>query len=167
LRRSVRLPVDRAQGEHRAAQPQSGPAGAIVATRTLADIEPGDAYAEAITLTAERVAQFIGLTRDRAGVHVDEGFSRQIGFDGNVVHGFLLCAYFSRILGMELPGENAVIGSVKLEFHEPVYVGETVEYRAEVRRVLRPLGSVHLDLRIEGPGGKRAVLGTATCAFRA
>jgi acyl dehydratase len=137
-----------------------------LAARNLDDIRSGDFYVESITLTAERVAQFIGLTRDHAGVHVDESFSQRIGYETNVVHGFLLCAYFSRILGMELPGEKAVIGSVKLEFHEPVYVGETVQYRAEVRRVLKPLGSVQLDLTIEGSGGKRAVLGSATCAFR-
>jgi acyl dehydratase len=109
---------------------------------------------------------FAEITGDTAGIHVNRSFSEEKGFDGLVVYGLLLSAHFSRILGMELPGENTVIGSVDLNFHAPVYIGDSVTYTARVRRILRPLSSVLLDLRIEKSDGTLCVEGKASCVFK-
>jgi acyl dehydratase len=137
-----------------------------LAAATIDDIEVGASHSEAIDLTSERMRSFIDFTRDSAGIHTSRSFSAEKGFENLVVHGFLLSVHFSRILGMELPGENAVIGSMELNFHEPVYVGDRVTYTATVKRVLRPLGAVHLDLLIEKSDGTLCVEGKTVCAFK-
>lgn len=133
---------------------------------SLDQISVGDSYSEKVRIDAAAVARFVDLTDDRAGIHVDRAFSSRQGFDGLVVHGFLLSSRFSRILGMELPGENTVIGSVELNFHSPVYQGDTVTYTATVRRVLAPLRSVLLDLAIVKADGTLCVAGKTTCVFK-
>ena len=136
-----------------------------MAVLTIDEIKVGDSHIEEIKLTAEWVSRFIDLTQDTAGIHTSETFSRRRGFDDLVVHGFLLSVQFSRILGMHLPGEASVIGSLELNFLQPVYVGDNVRYTATVTRVLRPLGTVLLELHIEKPDGSRCVEGKTTCVF--
>jgi len=135
--------------------------------RTIDDAEVGHSHREEILFDAETMAGFIRLTRDVAGIHTDRGFSSEKGFEGLVVHGFLLSLHFSRILGMQLPGEHTVIGSIDLNFHEPVYRDDRVIYTATVRRVLRPLNAVQLDLKIEKSDGTLCVEGKTTCVFKA
>jgi len=138
-----------------------------VAIESIGQIKVGDSYSEEIQLDRATIARFIQLTRDRArGIHVDRAFAKQKGFDNLVVHGFLLAAQFSRILGMELPGEHTVMGSIELNFHVPVYAGDTVKYTATVKRVLQPLGSVSLELTIQKLDGTVCVAGRTTCAFK-
>src|SRR5262245_60718327 len=137
-----------------------------MAALTLDQIKVGDSYTETIEFSGERMARFIQLTGDTAGIHISQSYSQTKGFDDRVVFGFLLSLHFSRILGMELPGENTVIGSIELNFHEPVYVGDTVAYTATVQRVVRPLGAVLLALRIAKADGTLCVEGKTTCAFK-
>jgi acyl dehydratase len=137
-----------------------------MAILTIEQLKVGDSYSEELQLDEEAIGRFVELTRDRAGIHVDRGFSAQRGFVNLVTHGFLLSVPFSRILGMELPGEDTVIGSIELNFHAPVYQGATVRYTATVRRILLPLRSVALDLKIETADGTLCVAGKAACVFK-
>ena len=133
---------------------------------TLEQLKVGDSYSEELRLDEETVSRFVDLTQDRAGIHVDKVFSAQRGYASLVTHGFLLSIPFSRILGMELPGEDTVIGSIELNVHAPVYQGATVRYTATVRRILRPLRSVALDLSIITSDGTLCVAGKTTCVFK-
>jgi acyl dehydratase len=137
-----------------------------MAILTIEQLKVGDAYSEELRIDEESVERFMDLTRDRAGIHVDKTFSGERGFTNLVTHGFLLSIPFSRILGMELPGEDTVIGSIELNFHEPVYQGDSVRYTVTVKRILAPLGSVLLELRIEKTDGTLCVAGKTTCAFK-
>jgi len=130
------------------------------------DIQVGATYEEQVVFTPERTAEFLRLSRDTAGIHTDEDFSHARGFEALVVHGFLLSLHFSRILGMELPGEDTVIGTIELKFHQPAYVGDTVTFSATVRRVLKPLGTVLLDLVVKKQDGTVCVEGKTSCVFK-
>ncbi len=137
-----------------------------MAILSVDEIKVGDSYSEKVHFDEEKVRQFVWFSEDSAGIHVDRSFSEQKGFDNLVVHGLLLSVQFSRILGMELPGENTVIGNINLEFHSPVYVGDTVEFLVTVRRVLKPLGTILLDLKVRKTDGELCIVGKTVCAFK-
>lgn len=137
-----------------------------MATLKIEEISVGDCYEEEKVIDKATILQFINMTKDTAGIHTNVEFSGERGFQDLVVHGFLLSINFSRILGMELPGENTVIGSLELHFHDPVYVGDSIRYSVTVKRILRPLGTVLLDLVIKKTDGTLCVEGKATCAFK-
>jgi acyl dehydratase len=139
--------------------------GSGVPGKALDEIRVGDSYAESVGFTTDRVDAFSALTGDFTGVHVEGGLPAQWGYSGRIVHGFLVSSFFSRILGTELPGAGAVIGSVSFQFHAPVYVGETVNFGVEVKRVLAPLRSVQLDMKVHNRAGARCVSGKATCVY--
>lgn len=131
------------------------------------DIKVGDSHSERVEFDPETTERFLRLSRDTAGIHIDEQFSREHGFDALVVHGFLLSLHFSRILGMQLPGENTVIGTIDLKFHDPVYVGDTATFTATVTRILKPLGTVVLELLVTKQDGTKCVEGKTSCVFKA
>lgn len=137
-----------------------------MALLSIDDIQVGDSYAEEITFDEVQFSSFIDITKDTAGIHTSRAFSKEKQFDNLVVHGFLLSVHFSRMLGMELPGENTVIGSIDLKFHEPVYLGDVVRYCATVKRIIQPLGSVLLELEIKKSTGSVCVEGKTMCVFR-
>ncbi len=132
----------------------------------IEDIVVGTRYTEQLLFDEETIQRFIIFSRDSAGIHVKQEFSQERGFDDLVVHGFLLSTNFSRILGMQLPGENTVIASLNLKFHEPVYAGDRVEYSVEVTRVMSSLNSVLLDLSITKSNKEICVKGKASCFFK-
>ncbi len=137
-----------------------------MALLTLDSIREGDSYSEKVLFDEERIISFIRISQDTAGIHTNQDFSEEKGFEDLVVHGFLVSIPFSRILGMELPGENTVIGTVNLKFHAPVYVGDTVKYSATVKRILTPLGTVLLDLAAQKHDGTICVEGSTSCVFK-
>lgn len=59
-----------------------------------------------------------------------------------------------------------MIRSIECNFHAPVYAGDTVKCTVTVKRVVRPLGSISLDLTIQKPDGTFCVAGRTTCAFK-
>ena len=136
-----------------------------MAVLTIDEINIGDEYSKTVLFDKERVVEFINFTQDTASIHINKEFSNEKGFENLVVHGFGLSTLFSRILGLELPGENTVIGSLNLDFHKPVYIGDTVQYTVTVKRIIKPLGSVTLELKAIKNTDEKCVLGTAVCVF--
>jgi 3-hydroxybutyryl-CoA dehydratase len=137
-----------------------------MALLSLDDIRAKGAHSERLAFTERDLQTFCIVSRDTAGIHMQADFARQKGFRDRIVHGFLAAVPFSRILGMELPGENAVIGSLQLEFRAPVYLGEEIEYTVTVGRVLAPLGTVVLDMRAAKADGTVCIEGKTTCVVR-
>jgi 3-hydroxybutyryl-CoA dehydratase len=133
---------------------------------SLDDIRAKGSHAERVVFTQDQLSTFITLSRDTAAIHTDLAFATQKGFDGRVVHWFLAALPFSRILGMELPGEHAVIGSLHLDFRAPVYVGDDVLYTVTVTRIMAPLGTVALDLHALKSDRTACIDGKTTCVVK-
>ena len=54
------------------------------------------------TVSTDDLNRFINLSGDRNPLHVDEQYAIQNGFEAAVVHGFLICAKISGLIGMLL-----------------------------------------------------------------
>lgn len=134
---------------------------------SLADLRNGASYQELIELTAERLEAFKSLSRDHAPIHVSPEHAGRLGFQGIVIHGFLVAVFYSRILGMFLPGGNTVLHSLDLKMLAPSYVGDTLTYRVTVKRVVPAVSTVHLSLEATNQDGIVVSVGSANCVFRA
>ncbi|MBQ0042754.1 MAG: MaoC family dehydratase N-terminal domain-containing protein [Lachnospiraceae bacterium] len=85
-----------------------------------------------VIITEHEMEAFRVLSGDENPMHMDENYAKDRGFDGRVVYGMLAAAYYSRLVGMELPGEKCLINEVKLTFANPIYAGERLKVRGEV-----------------------------------
>lgn len=99
-------------------------------------------------VSAEELRQFAVLSGDCNPLHVDADFARRKGFDGVVVHGALLVAKISQLIGMQLPGRDSVWTGLALQFRQPLYVGREARVEAVVARLSPATGMVLLKLTL-------------------
>jgi acyl dehydratase len=99
-----------------------------------------------LRVTPEDVRRFSELSGDRAPLHTDHQFATKHGFDGTVVHGALLGAYVSQLVGMFLPGPLSVMERIDLGFRHPCIAPCELHLRAKVRQVSEAVASVVMDV---------------------
>ena len=79
-----------------------------------------------VQLSAEMMASFAALSGDVNPLHMDEEFARKSGYPGRVVFGMLTASFYSRLVGMCLPGKRALLHGITVEFQSPAYLGDTL-----------------------------------------
>ena len=96
------------------------------------EFEVGQKHKFEVTVTKDKVEEFMRVTGDRNPIHHDKIFASDTRFGRPVCHGMLLASFFSTIVGMYLPGEGALYLTQELNFRKPVFVGDTVEVSGEI-----------------------------------
>ena len=94
-----------------------------IETYTIDELEEGlEATIERL-LTVEDIQNFANLTQDFHPLHTSVVYAKANGFEDIIAHGLLLSSFSSGIIGMKLPGENAIIMSQTFTYKNPVYPG--------------------------------------------
>jgi acyl dehydratase len=93
----------------------------------------GDTYSFQRAITAQDVADFAKLSGDSNPLHLSPDYAAKTIFGRQIVHGMFLGALCSQMVGMYLPGERCLYLSQDLVFKNPVFVGEIVEVKGEVK----------------------------------
>jgi acyl dehydratase len=125
----------------------------------------GDAVEQHFAFDAAARDAFAKVANDRAPVHEDERFAHAHGFRGTVIQGLCVSTRFSRLIGMYLPGEYAILETLALKFRHPTYEGQALVFRAEVTRILPPLKVVKITLSASSEGIHH-ITGEAQCLIR-
>lgn len=112
----------------------------MIARKTLSQIEAGGSFAISRVITEADIDGFAELTGDISPLHMSHDFAVGRGFQGRVVHGALLIGYFSQIVGVHFPGENALLVTVNTKFTAPVLAGETIEFSVTVEHISEAAG---------------------------
>ncbi|XP_078001230.1 hydroxyacyl-thioester dehydratase type 2, mitochondrial-like [Glandiceps talaboti] len=94
-------------------------------------------------VTAEDVRKFANLTGDNNPVHLDEKYAKTKQFKRCIVHGVFMNGLVSAVIGTKLPGPGALVVSQEVKFPAPLYVGELVKAKVEVKSVRK--GIVHMS----------------------
>ena len=79
-----------------------------------------------ITITESMINEFAKISGDNNPLHMDEYYASKTQFGKRVCHGMLLASFFSRLIGMYMPGKNALYFSQTLNFQTPCFVGDLV-----------------------------------------
>lgn len=132
---------------------------------SIADLAAGDEVVQSVTFDTALRQAFGLLARDGAPVHADPEFARARGFEAPIVQGLCVTSRFSRLIGMYLPGESAVLESLAFKFRKPVLHDATVHYSVTVSRIQAALQIVRLELSASVEG-QPCVQGQAQCLLR-
>lgn len=97
---------------------------------------------------AADIDRFAALSGDASPLHADADFARRRGFDDRLVHGAFLVALASRLVGMSLPGRNALLLKVQMSFAVPVVPGTRVRVTGIVEQLSGAVRSAVIDIRI-------------------
>lgn len=87
------------------------------------------------TISESDVYLFAGICGDFNPVHVNAISAEQSRFGKRVVHGALVSAFVSTVLGMKLPGEGTIYLSQYSKFVKPVYIEDTITAIAEISEI--------------------------------
>lgn len=91
----------------------------------LRRIKIGDDASLSRTITEADIVNFAGITGDFNPVHVDAEYAQQSMFGERIAHGMIMAGLISAVLGMHLPGPNAIYLGQDLKFTAPVKIGDT------------------------------------------
>jgi len=112
------------------------------------------------TVTPDDMAAFAALSGDRNPLHVDADFARGKGFDGVVVYGGMIVAKISQLIGMRLPGRDGVWMGLRLQFSNPLYVGQQAQIEGAITDLSAATRVVSLKIGVRA-GGKSLATGAA------
>jgi acyl dehydratase len=80
-----------------------------------------------VKISNNLVDDFSKVSGDFNPLHLDEQFASHTSFGKCIVHGMLLASFFSRLVGMKIPGKNGIYFSQSLNFRKPAFIGDTVK----------------------------------------
>ena len=96
------------------------------------EIKIGDSKKFTEKIDKFRLDNFAKLSGDYNPLHIDDNYATNTKFKKQVCHGMLLASFFSKLVGMYLPGKNALYFSQTLNFQAPCYVDDTITVQGEV-----------------------------------
>ena len=96
------------------------------------DIKVGQKFKFTEKITEKLLNDFATLSGDQNPLHMDEKYANDTPFKKRVCHGMLLASFFSRLIGMYLPGKNALYFSQSLNFKSPCFIGDEITVEGEV-----------------------------------
>ena len=126
-----------------------------------ADIKIGDEASLSRTITEAHIVNFAGITGDFNPVHVDAEYAQQSMFGERICHGMLMAGLISAVLGMQLPGSNAIYLGQDLKFTAPVKIGNTVTVTATVTEKRDDKRIIKLRTTVSNQKGELVVDGNA------
>ena len=93
-------------------------------TYTYNEINVGIQEEFEVTITDEMMKQFEVISGDINPLHIDEGYAKKKGMLGRVVYGMLTSSFYSKLVGVYLPGEKCLLQEIDISFRSPVYIND-------------------------------------------
>src|SRR3989338_8619213 len=109
---------------------------------------------------------FAKLSGDYNPLHMDEKYAQKTSFKKRICHGMLLASYFSRLVGMYLPGKNALYFSQTLNFQAPCFVDDEITVEGEVIDKSSATGIITIKTLIPNQNNECIVDGIAKVIIR-
>lgn len=88
------------------------------------DLREGLSHEFEVTLTETMLRQFAEFSGDNNPLHADIEFARQAGYQNVLAHGMLTSSFYSRLVGVYLPGRFALLHGMDLDFVHPAFAGD-------------------------------------------
>ena len=94
------------------------------------------------TILAADIYNFAGIIGDFNPVHVNAEYAKTTRFGGQIAHGMLTASFISTVLGMALPGADAIFLEQNLKFTAPVHIGDTITATADEKHKIMTMKTV-------------------------
>ncbi len=96
-------------------------------------IEIGDTFEFSVVITENMIQTFAKLSGDFNPLHMDDNYANNSKFKKRISHGMLLISFVSRLIGMHLPGKNALILSNSSKFISPAHIGDEITVKGTIK----------------------------------
>ena len=133
---------------------------------SLNEIEIGFKKNFQVTITEPMLNDFAKLSGDYNPLHMNEEYASSTSFKKRVCSGMFLATFFSRLVGMYLPGKHALHISQSLNFVNPCFLGEKITVEGDVIDKSIATKIITLKTTITDKPNKRIIDGEARVIIR-
>jgi 3-hydroxybutyryl-CoA dehydratase len=138
----------------------------IASKYRIEDIKLGMKKQFRVTITNAMMNEFAELSGDYSPLHFDEEYGKKSTFNQIICYGLLLASFFSRLIGMYLPGENALCLSQSINYLLPAFIGDEITVEGEVITKSSATRIITLKTIIKNNSGKCLIDGQAKILVR-
>ena len=119
-----------------------------------------------VSLTESIVNDFAKLSGDYNPLHTNEEYATTTTFKKRICHGMLLASFFSRLIGMYLPGKHSLFFSQSLNFVNACHIGDEITVEGEIIDKSISTKMITLNTVITNQIGKKIIYGNARVIIR-
>ena len=133
---------------------------------SFVEIEIGMQKRFQVVISEGMLDDFAKLSGDDNPLHMNEEYASSTSFKKRVCSGMFLSSFFSRLVGMYLPGKHALHISQSLNFINPCFIGEMITVEGKVVDKSPATKIIKLETTITNESGKRIIDGKAQVIVR-
>jgi 3-hydroxybutyryl-CoA dehydratase len=115
-----------------------------------------------VEVTMEMQKAFGEISGDDNPLHTSRERAREMGYDAPLAYGMLTASFYSRLVGVHLPGRNSLLHELKASFNKPVYVGDKLTVSGRLAEVHEQLRRVVVKAAIHNQAGEKVSKATIT-----
>lgn len=108
-----------------------------------------------VEVTQDAKKMFAEISGDENPLHTDKNYATSNGFQDEVVYGMLTVSFFSRLVGMYLPGKYCILQKIETTFTNPVYVGDELTVSGTVSKKHDSVRRIVIDGVVSNQRGEK------------
>lgn len=137
-----------------------------IAQYRLDDISPGLTKSFKIKVTESMTEEFAKLTGDYSPLHMEEEYARTSNFGRRICHGMLVGSFFSRLVGMHLPGKYGLLLSYSIRHLLPCFLDQEIIVEGRVVDKSSATRIITISAKVTNSSGKIVLSGTLKVLVR-
>lgn len=122
-------------------------------------LKPGDVFNQVFCISSEIYQGFMDLFQDKSSLHTNPEFAKFYGFKDCVMHGNILNGFLSYFIGECLPNKKVLIHSQEIQFKNPVYLGDRLDFNAKVVEIYESVAAVEFKYEFKNTDAKMVAKG--------
>ena len=126
------------------------------------ELTVGQSAQREMTVTAEMVQAYAGVTGDRNPLHFDTAFAARTRFGRLTAQGGITTGLLHALVATDMPGPGTVFMNQNWTFPAPVYIGDTIRAEATVKWVHESKPVASLEFTVTNQDGQAVLTGEAT-----
>ena len=130
-----------------------------IAQYSFDDIELGLMKTFRVIITESLTNEFAKITGDFSPIHMEEEYARTTIFKQRISHGMLVGSFFSRLVGMHLPGKNGVLLSYSIKHLLPCFLDQEIVVKGIVMDKSSSTRIITLKATVTDSSGKTLIDG--------
>ncbi|MBM3252047.1 MAG: dehydratase [Candidatus Omnitrophica bacterium] len=108
-----------------------------------------------VAITEEMMDKFLAISQDDNPLHTDIEFAKNKGFKDKVAYGMLVACFYSRLVGVYLPGKYCLLQGIEISFNNPVFVGDLLSVSGEISYINQAYKQIEIKARIVNQENKK------------
>ena len=101
------------------------------------DFQVGQSASVSTFFSKEEVEAFSLVSIDRNPIHLNAKYANKTFFKKPIAQGLLVTSVLGGLLGSDLPGPGTILLGQSMKYYKPVYVGEEIKARVEIKSIDR------------------------------